>query len=83
MTTATLTNNNARITDSASNSDARVGSIIKAIREGVSMGVAELASANGISIKRLVAIEAGRATTKEERELIPRAVAWHINHLIA
>lgn len=80
MTTATLTNKNELTTDSAINSDARLGRIVKAIREQVSMSVAELASVIGMSRKRLVAIEAGISTSKEERDLIARAFVWRFNH---
>lgn len=57
MTTATLTNKNDLNTDSAIDSDARFGRTVRVIREEVSMSVAELASAIGMSSKRLVAIE--------------------------
>ena len=52
-----------------------IGHMVKAIREGLSVEVSELAEASGLRRKRIEAIEAGRATTAEERHHIAVAVA--------
>ena len=52
-----------------------IGGMVKAIREGLSVEVSELAKASGLRRKRIEAIEAGRATTAEERHDIAAGVA--------
>jgi len=51
------------------------GEMVKAIRLGLSVEVSELAKASGLRRKRIEAIEAGRATTAEERHHIAAGVA--------
>lgn len=54
--------------------------MVKAIWEEVSMSVAESASAIGMGTKRLGAIEAGLSTSRVERDLIARAMAWRLTY---
>lgn len=56
------------------------GHIVKAMREGCSLSVAELALATGIRRKRLEAIERGLPASKEEYDHIARGVAWAIKN---
>lgn len=80
MTTATLTNKNALNANSSTDADASLGRIVKAIREEVSMSVADLSFATGIGSRRLVAIEAGLSTSEEEHHLLAQAIARLLSH---
>ena len=63
--------------------DRLFASTVRAMRRGLDVSAAELATAAGIPLPRLDAIEAGDTTTRDERHTITDALSWLSNHHVA
>ena len=63
--------------------DRLYASTVRAMRRGLGVSAAELATAAGIPLPRLDAIEAGDTTTRDERHTITDALSWLSNHRVA
>ena len=63
--------------------DRLFASTVRAMRRGLDVSAAELATAAGIPLPRLEAIEAGDTTTRDERHTITDALSWLSNHRVA
>ena len=63
--------------------DRLLASTVRAMRRGLGVSAAELATAAGIALPRLEAIGAGGPTTRDERHTITDALSWLSNHRVA
>ena len=71
------------ITVDSNEPDRLFASTVRAMRRGLGVSAAELATAAGIPLPRLDAIEAGGTTTRDERHTITDALSWLSNHRVA
>lgn len=80
MTTAAITEKRVSPADLEIRKIAGIGYVVEAIREGLSVSVAELAKVTGIRRSRIEAIERGSLASQEDHWHIASGAAWLCNH---